>query len=71
MMSKTIIPKGYEPQFSLSVMETESAILKIKAIFEEYLAAASHLKRVSAPLFVDPDDRAQRRFERRGAAGEL
>ena len=54
-MSKTIIPKGYEPQFSLSVMETESAILKIKTIFEKYLAAALHLKRVSAPLFLDPE----------------
>lgn len=51
-MSKTATPKGYRPL--LSVYETQIAIGMIKRTFEDYLSAALNLKRVSAPLFVDP-----------------
>jgi len=49
-MSKLTIPKGYKS--SLSLYDTQSAIGKIKKIFEEKLSNALNLKRVSAPLFV-------------------
>ncbi len=52
-MSKVIIPKGYKTP--LSLYETQTAIGKIKRIFEDKLSAALNLKRVSAPLFVDPN----------------
>ncbi len=52
-MSKTIIPKGYKA--SLSLYDTQTAIGKMNRMFEDKLSRALHLKRVSAPLFVDPD----------------
>ena len=52
-MSKTIIPEGYKS--SLNLFDTQVAIGKLKRIFEDNLAQALNLKRVSAPLFVDPD----------------
>ena len=52
-MSKTCIPKGYQP--ALSLYETQSAIGATKRAFEDNLSAALNLKRVSAPLFVDPE----------------
>ncbi len=52
-MSKVILPKGY--QSSLSLYDTQSAIGLLKRTFEERLCLALNLKRVSAPLFVDPD----------------
>ncbi len=52
-MSKTIIPKGYKS--SLNLFDTQVAIGKLKRIFEDNLAQALNLKRVSAPLFVDPE----------------
>lgn len=51
-MSELIVPKGYAPV--LSVYETQTAIGMIKRAFEDRLAAALNLKRVSAPLFVEP-----------------
>ena len=51
-MSKLIIPKDYRP--ILSVYETQTAIGVIKRIFENNLAQSLNLKRVSAPLFVEP-----------------
>ena len=51
-MSKTIIPEGYKS--SLNLFDTQVAIGKLKRIFEDNLAQALNLKRVSAPLFVDP-----------------
>ncbi|MBR0026016.1 MAG: aspartate--ammonia ligase, partial [Clostridia bacterium] len=51
-MSKTIIPAGYASQ--LTLYETQNAIGMIKRTFEDSLAARLKLKRVSAPLFVDP-----------------
>jgi aspartate--ammonia ligase len=51
-MSKLFIPDGYQPVMSL--YETQSAIGSIKRIFEDELSRALNLKRVSAPLFVDP-----------------
>jgi len=51
-MSKCVIPAGYKPV--LSVYETQKAIGSIKRLFEDNLSAALNLKRVSAPLFVEP-----------------
>ena len=51
-MNHTVIPAGYEP--TLSLYETQAAISLIKRTFQDHLAQALNLKRVSAPLFVDP-----------------
>ena len=51
-MSKTIIPQGYES--ALTLYETQNAIGVIHHTFEENLSQTLNLKRVSAPLFVDP-----------------
>ena len=51
-MSKLQIPKGYVPK--LGAYDTQTAIGRIKRTFEDQLSAALNLKRVSAPLFVDP-----------------
>jgi aspartate--ammonia ligase len=48
----TILPEHYEPM--LGLYETQKAIGLIKNIFQVKLCAALHLKRVTAPLFVDP-----------------
>ncbi|NLM73317.1 MAG: aspartate--ammonia ligase [Clostridiaceae bacterium] len=49
-MSQLTIPKGYKSL--LSLYDTQSAIGRIKRIFEDNLGKALNLKRVSAPLFV-------------------
>jgi aspartate--ammonia ligase len=46
-------PAGYTP--SLNLRDTEIAIKKIKDFFENALAEALNLTRVSAPLFVRPE----------------
>ena len=51
-MNKTVLPGGYIP--CLGLYDTQKAIGLIKQIFEVKLCAALHLKRVTAPLFVDP-----------------
>ena len=51
-MSKTYIPKGYKP--TLDAYDTQRAIAFIKQTFQEEFASILNLKRVSAPLFVDP-----------------
>lgn len=51
-MNKTIIPQGYAS--TLTLYETQNAIGLIHHTFEENLSANLNLKRVSAPLFVDP-----------------
>ena len=51
-MGKVTVPKGYVSE--LSLYETQTAIGLLKRTFEEKLCLALHLKRVSAPLFVDP-----------------
>ncbi len=48
----TVIPAGYSP--ALGLYDTQKAIGLIKNIFQVKLCAALHLKRVTAPLFVDP-----------------
>ena len=48
----TILPEHYQP--ALGLYETQKAIGLIKNIFQVKLCAALHLKRVTAPLFVDP-----------------
>ena len=50
-MSRTVVPAGY--QSTLSLYETQEAIALIKKIFQGNLSHALHLKRVTAPLFVD------------------
>ncbi len=52
-MSKVIVPDGYKS--ALGMYETQTAIGMLKRIFENKLCSALNLKRVSAPLFVDPD----------------
>jgi aspartate--ammonia ligase len=52
-VSKLIVPEGYRP--ALSVYETQTAIGGIKREFEDNLSRALNLRRVSAPLFVDPE----------------
>jgi len=51
-MSHVQLPEGYAPV--LGLYETQKAIGLIKQIFEVKLCSALHLKRVTAPLFVDP-----------------
>ena len=48
-----VIPKNYKPK--LSLYETQIAIGKLKRFFEDNLSRALNLKRVSAPLFVEPN----------------
>ncbi len=48
----TIVPKHYKA--TLRLYETQKAIGLIKNVFQVKLCAALHLKRVTAPLFVDP-----------------
>lgn len=52
-MSKVIIPTGYKSL--LGMYETQTAIGMLKKIFERKLCNSLNLKRVSAPLFVDPN----------------
>ena len=52
MQSKLIIPKDYDSPIDL--MESQRAIKKIKDYFQQELAYGLNLRRVSAPLFVDP-----------------
>ena len=49
-MSKLFIPENYRPK--MDVYRTQKAISFIKRTFQDRLAAALNLKRVSAPLFV-------------------
>lgn len=51
-MGRSFIPKGYKAK--LGLYDTQSAIGFLKRTFEDKLAEALNLKRVSAPLFVDP-----------------
>ncbi len=51
-MSKVYFPKGYKAV--LDVYDTQTAIGLLKRTFEDKLCLALNLKRVSAPLFVDP-----------------
>lgn len=47
-----MIPAGYRSR--LTLYETQRAIGLIKNLFLNRLSTALHLKRVTAPLFVDP-----------------
>ena len=51
-MLQTVIPAGYRS--SLDLYQTQNAIALIKRCFQDDLSIALNLKRVSAPLFVDP-----------------
>lgn len=52
-MSIYDLPRGYRP--TMSILETEVAIKKVKDFFERGLADSLSLTRVSAPLFVRPE----------------
>ncbi|MBP5288986.1 MAG: aspartate--ammonia ligase [Clostridia bacterium] len=51
-MSKTVIPTGYTVR--LGSYDTQAAIGTLRSTFQQNLGEALNLKRVSAPLFVDP-----------------
>ena len=51
-MANTIIPDGYRS--TMTLYETQDAISFIKRSFQDGLARALRLKRVTAPLFVQP-----------------
>lgn len=51
-MGTVIIPEGYKS--CLSTYETQEAIGMIKNLMQKKLCMALKLKRVTAPLFVDP-----------------
>lgn len=48
---ETYIPEGYKS--ALGIYDTQKAIGTLKRIFEDNLSGTLHLRRVSAPLFVD------------------
>ena len=50
-MLSTVIPEGYAP--CLNLYDTQKAISLLKRLFEDNLGGALHLRRVSAPLFVE------------------
>jgi len=50
-MDKTVIPQGYAPL--LNLYDTQKAIGILKRLFQDDLGGALHLRRVSAPLFVE------------------
>ena len=51
-MSNCFIPEGYKS--ILTTYQTQSAIGRLKRVFEDNLSMALNLHRVSAPLFVEP-----------------
>ena len=53
-MNKVILPEGYKSR--LGLYDTQAAIELIKSTFLTSLSAMLRLKRVSAPLFVNPAD---------------
>lgn len=54
LMLQSKIPQGYKSV--LGLYDTQSAIELIKRTFQDSLSAVLNLKRVSAPLFVNPAD---------------
>ena len=50
-MTRSQIPQGYSP--SLNLYDTQKAIGLLTRVFEDTLAGALNLRRVSAPLFVE------------------
>ena len=50
-MPTSFIPRGYAP--CLNLYDTQKAIGLLKRLFEDNLGGALHLRRVSAPLFVE------------------
>ncbi len=52
-MAKIEIPEGYKPMLDLK--QTQIAIKRVKDFFQQQLMAQLNLRRVSAPLFVEPE----------------
>ncbi len=50
-MAKTVIPAAYAP--TLNLYDTQKAISLLNRVFEDTLCGRLHLRRVSAPLFVE------------------
>ena len=51
-MSRVILPQSYSEK--LDLYETQLAIGRLKLLFQNALAEILNLKRVTAPLFVEP-----------------
>lgn len=51
-MAKIFIPEDYRPELDLK--HTQMAIKRIKDFFQEQISVQLNLRRVTAPLFVDP-----------------
>ena len=64
-MLQTVIPQGYAP--CLNLYDTQKAIGLLKRLFEDTLGGALHLRRVSAPLFVEASTGLNDDLQRRGA----
>ncbi|MBR1634033.1 MAG: aspartate--ammonia ligase [Lachnospiraceae bacterium] len=52
-MAKIEIPENYHP--ALTLKQTQIAIKRVKDFFQQQLQAQLNLRRVSAPLFVEPE----------------
>jgi len=52
-MSNLIVPEGYQSE--LNLYETQKGIKMVKDFFQEMISTRLNLRRVSAPLFVDPE----------------
>ncbi len=52
-MERFYVPAGYKP--SMSLYETQKAIVMVKRVFQDTFSGALHLRRVSAPLLVAAD----------------
>ena len=68
-MSKTMIPSDYCT--SLGLYQTQAAIDLIKKEFQKNLSQALNLKRVTAPLFVDPSTGINDDLNGCGTSGHL
>ncbi len=56
-----ILPKDYHP--TLTVRDTEAAIVFIRETFQDKLAEILGLQRMSAPMFVEKKDRLKRQLK--------
>ena len=58
-----IIPEHYDPR--LDIRETQDAIKYIRDTFQKEMGREMHLERISAPLFVEKEQRFKRQLKRR------
>ena len=62
-MEHLLIPENYHSE--LDQHDTQIAIKTVKDFFQNLLSERLHLRRVSAPLFVDPDSGLKMKNRRR------